>query len=284
MGGLPLQVNLDSLLDPFAHISSAIIQNIPNFILAVVVLVVTVIITDIIKRSIKRAGDRAHLPPDVTSTVNKLVQWTVLLIAFIIILNIFGLEQFWLATVIPILFGTVIGFASIATIGNMIAGLIIMFSRPFKVGDLIQIGEDIVEVKDITIIFTKVEKGEGIVYIPNSDFLRNTIINYDQKPAILRTITFTAGYENDISSIESIALKAASEVEGVLEDPAPIVRADNFGDFACQYKLIYFIQDFRQRGAIEGAIRKKIFHAFKANNIDLTTSHLINVTGSAGKQ
>jgi len=174
----------------------------------------------------------------------------------------------------------VIGFASIATIGNMIAGLIIMFTRPFKVGDLIQMGEDIGEIKEITIIFTRIEKGEGMVFIPNADFLSKKIINYDRKPNILRTITFTAGYEIEINAIESLVLKAASDAEGVLEDPAPIVRADDFGDFACQYKLIYYIEDFRQRGAIEGRIRKSMFEAFKANGIDLTTSHLINVTGS----
>jgi len=275
-----MQEVLDNLIDPFVAISSIIIQYLPNFFIALIIIIATIIILPIVKRSIRRAGDRAHLPRDVTVTVNKLVQWTLLLVVLIIILSVFGLQGFWLATVIPIIFGTVIGFASIATIGNMIAGLIIMFTRPFKVGDLIQMGEDIGEVKEITIIFTRIEKGEGMVFIPNADFLSRKIINYDRKPNILRTITFTAGYEIDISAIESLVLKAASDAEGVLEDPAPIVRADDFGDFACQYKLIYYIEDFRQRGAIEGRIRKSIFEAFKANGIDLTTSHLINVTGS----
>ncbi|MFX1521452.1 MAG: mechanosensitive ion channel family protein [Promethearchaeota archaeon] len=279
-----MQVNLDNVLTPFVNISTVIIQNIPNFIITVALLLVTAVILQIVKKSIKRAGDRAHFPPDVTTTLNKLVQWTILLIAFIIILSVFGLEQFWLATIIPIIFGTVIGFASIATIGNMIAGLIIMFSRPFKVGDLIQIGDEIVEVKDITIIFTKVERGDGIAFIPNSQFLGNKIINYDQKPAKLRTITFTAGYENDISTIESIVLKTLSNVEGVLDVPAPNVGVDAFGDFACQYKLTYYIEDFRQRAGIEGRIRKNIFQAFTENGIDLTTSHLINVTGGSQTQ
>jgi len=280
MEGVYMQTALENLLDPISTISSVIIQNLPNFILALIILIATAIVLPIVKRSIKRAGKRSHLPRDVISTVNKLVQWTILLVVFIIILNIFGLQQFWIATVIPIILGTVIGFASIATIGNMIAGIIIMFTRPFKVGDLIQMGEDIAEVKEITIIYTKVEKGEGLLYIPNADFLRNKFINYDQKPAIIRTITFTAGYEIDTTMIESITLKAVKNVEGVLENPVPVVRIDLFQDFAQQYKLIYYIEDFRQRGAIEGRVRKNIFEAFKANGIDLTTSHLINVTGS----
>jgi len=275
-----MQEALDNLIDPFVAISSIIIQYLPNFFIALIIIIATIIILPIVKRSIRRAGDRANLPRDVTVTVNKLVQWTLLLVVLIIILSVFGLQGFWLATVIPIIFGTVIGFASIATIGNMIAGLIIMFTRPFKVGDIIQIGEEIAEVKEITIIFTRVEKGEGMVFIPNADFLRSKIINYDRKPNILRTITFTAGYEIDISAIESLVLKAVSDAEGVLADPAPIVRAADFGDFACQYKLIYYIEDFRKRGEIEGRIRKSMFEAFKANGIDLTTSHLINVTGS----
>jgi small-conductance mechanosensitive channel len=275
-----MQTALENLLDPITTISSAIIQNLPNLLLSLIILIATAFILPIVKRSIRRAGTRSHLPRDVISTVNKLVQWTILLVVFIIILNIFGLQQFWLATVIPIIFGTVIGFASIATIGNMIAGIIIMFTRPFKVGDLIQMGEDIAEVKEITIIFTKVEKGEGLLYIPNADFLRNKFINYDQKPAIIRSITFTAGYELDTTMIESIVLKAIKNVEGVLETPAPVVRTDLFQDFAQQYKLVYNIDNFRQRGRIEGDIRKNIFKAFKENGIDLPTSHLVSVSSS----
>ncbi len=273
-----MQTAFENLLDPIAAISSVIIQNLPNLILAFIILIATAIILPIVKRSIRRAGDRSHLPRDVISTINKLVQWTILLVVFIIILNIFGLQQFWLATVIPIIFGTVIGFASIATIGNMIAGIIIMFTRPFKIGDLIQMGEDIAEVKEITIIYTKVEKGEGLLYIPNADFLRNKFINYDQKPAIIRTITFTAGYEIDTTMIESIVLKAVKDVEGVLENPSPVIRTDLFQDFAQQYKLIYNIKDFRQRGRIEGDIRRNIVKAFKENGIDLPTSHLVSLT------
>ncbi|WP_287588791.1 mechanosensitive ion channel family protein [Candidatus Borrarchaeum sp.] len=273
-----MQTAFENLLDPIAAISSVIIQNLPNLILAFIILIATAIILPIVKRSIRRAGDRSHLPRDVISTINKLVQWTILLVVFIIILNIFGLQQFWLATVIPIIFGTVIGFASIATIGNMIAGIIIMFTRPFKIGDLIQMGEDIAEVKEITIIYTKVEKGEGLLYIPNADFLRNKFINYDQKPAIIRTITFTAGYEIDTTMIESIVLKAVKDVEGVLENPSPVIRTDLFQDFAQQYKLIYNIEDFRQRGRIEGDIRRNIVKAFKENGIDLPTSHLVSLT------
>ncbi len=279
-----MQAGLDNIWTSILNSVSIIIQNVPNFVTTIIIIILTAILIKIVKRSIKSAGDRADLPRDVTATLNKLVQWTIILIAVIIILNVFGLEQFWIATIIPIVIGTVIGFASIATIGNMIAGIIIMISRPFKVGDLIQIGEDIVVVKEITIIFTKVEKGDGIVHIPNAEFLKNKITNYDQKPAILRMIKFSASYEHDVSTIESIVIKAVSEIEGVLEDPGPIVRADIFDDFACQYKLIYYIRNFRERGRIEGDIRKNIFQAFKANGIDLTTSHLVNITGGTQNQ
>ncbi len=278
-----MQFGLDNIWTSILNSVSIIIQNVPNLIISIVIIIITIFGIKIVKRSVKSAGDRADLPPDVTATLNKLVQWTILLIVFIIILNIFGLEQFWLATIIPIMFGTVIGFASISTIGNMVAGLIIMFSRPFKVGDLIQIGEDIVVVKEITIIFTKVEKGDGIVYIPNAEFLKNKITNYDQQPEILRMIKFSASYEHDVNTIESIVLKAVSGVKGVLEYRRPNVRADNFDDFACQYKLIYYIRNFRERGRIESDIRKNIFQAFKANGIDLTTSHLVNITGGTQK-
>jgi len=279
-----MQFGLDNIWTSILNSVSIIIQNVPNLIIATVIIIITIFLIKIVKRSVKSAGVRADLPLDVTATLNKLLQWTILLIVFIIILNIFGLEQFWLATIIPIMFGTVIGFASISTIGNMVAGLIIMFSRPFKVGDLIQIGEDIAEVKEITIIFTKVEKGDGIVHIPNAEFLKNKITNYDQKPAIIRMIKFSASYEHDVSTIESIVLKAVSGVKGVLEFLRPNVRVDNFDDFACQYKLIYYIQNFRDRGRIEGDIRKNSFQAFKANGIDLTTSHLVNITGGTQNQ
>ena len=279
-----MQFGLDNIWTSILNSISIIIQNVPNLIISTVIIIITIFLIKIVKRSVKSAGARADLPLDVTATLNKLLQWTILLIVFIIILNIFGLEQFWLATIIPIMFGTVIGFASISTIGNMVAGLIIMFSRPFKVGDLIQIGEDIVEVKEITIIFTKVEKGDGIVHIPNAEFLKNKITNYDQKPAIIRMIKFSASYEHDVSTIESIVLKAVSGVKGVLEFLRPNVRVDNFDDFACQYKLIYYIGNFGKRAGIEGNIRKNILQAFKANGIDLTTSHLVNITGGTQNQ
>ena len=150
------------------------------------VLVIIVLVADrLIRRAIARYSKRLKLEPHVENIFKLTARIIIVAVGVIALLSLFGMNTDWFIGV-SALTGAAIGFASTQTVGNFLAGLYIMMSRPFMVRDYVKIGDIEGEVREITINYTKIYTPTyNITEIPNRKVLDSTILNYSGKRDII---------------------------------------------------------------------------------------------------
>jgi small-conductance mechanosensitive channel len=173
----------------------------------------------------------------------------------------------------------VVGFAAINTIGNAIAGIIVMLSRPFEIGDRISYQGDFADVEEIDLIYTRMRTLDNVlISLPNQELLERQIENYGKDRILRRKRSITAGYDVDKETVENALFEAASRVEGILQDPEPYVWITELGNFAAEYTLYFYVNDVRILRRVEADVNREVLESFRQYGIDPTTPNLIRST------
>lgn len=136
-----------------------------------------------------------------------------------------------------------IGFGTQALMNNFISGLILLFERGIRVGDLIDVDGNLGRVTKLGSRYSQIRKFDGVeVLVPNSMLLEKNVINWTLTDSTHR-YDFTIGfaYGTDTAAILSVLRKALDEHAEVLRDPAPAVYFDAFGDSALVFHLYYWL-------------------------------------------
>jgi small-conductance mechanosensitive channel len=174
-----LQIKDFNFSDPLS------VQNLILITIAAIILIVTIISDKIIRRIISRYSTSLELDKHVENLLKLVARLVVFSVGTIALLQHLGIGTEWFLG-LSALTGAAIGFASTQTVGNFLAGLYIMISRPFMVKDYVNIGGVEGEVKEITINYTKIYTPTyNIILIPNKKVLDSTILNHSTKENII---------------------------------------------------------------------------------------------------
>lgn len=160
-------------------------ENLLLIATGLVVVIIVLVADRLIRRAIARYSKRLKLEPHVENIFKLTARIIIVAVGVIALLSLFGMNTDWFIGV-SALTGAAIGFASTQTVGNFLAGLYIMMSRPFMVRDYVKIGDIEGEVREITINYTKIYTPTyNITEIPNRKVLDSTILNYSGKRDII---------------------------------------------------------------------------------------------------
>ncbi|WP_266081171.1 mechanosensitive ion channel family protein [Haladaptatus caseinilyticus] len=141
------------------------------------------------------------------------------------------------------LLGAAIGLAANETLGSLLAGFQLMFSRPFEIGDWVQIDEHEGIVTDITIFTTRIETFEGkYIMLPNDVVSSSTIINIGRKGRLRLNVEVGVDYEADPDRAMDIAKEAMKNIDDILMVPSPDVVLKQLGDSAVLLELRFWIE------------------------------------------
>lgn len=166
-----------------------------------------------------------------------------------------------------------VGFGAQNIIRNVISGLIILFERKIRVGDIVTLGATSGHVVAVDLRATTVRDFDGIESIvPNSTLLENQVGNWSQGGAtVRRTIAVGVAYGSDVRAAASALLACARAHPAVLAEPAPAVWFDDFGNDALRLKLLYWMPlDGGEPGpAIDSDLRFAIADALRAADIPI---------------
>ncbi len=173
--------------------------------------------------------------------------------------------------------GLAFSLAARDTLANLIAGILLVIDRPFEVGDRIQLWGtparqsswgDVIE---IGIRATKIRTTDNIiVIIPNSEIMNRDIINWTASGDTVRLrIPIGIGYDVDVEQAKRIMLEIASTSDGVKPQPPPVCILRNFGASSVDLELRVWLEDARQRRAVDDALTEKIKYAFDASGIEI---------------
>lgn len=139
--------------------------------------------------------------------------------------------------------GIVLGMAAQKTLGSLIAGLVLMFSRPFEIGDWVQIGDHEGIVTDISIVNTRLRSfNDEAVVIPNDSFSNRTVVNYSTSERLRLSIDVGIAYDTDVERASELALAAIEDLDMILRNPQPSVVPTAFNDSSIGLRLRYWIE------------------------------------------
>ncbi len=230
----------------------------------------------VLSREIRNLSNKEKLEKHLALTLSRAVKWISVLIIFSAILAQWGVTFGTIMTIVTIFGGTIVGFAAINTLGNAIAGLIIMTSRPFSVGDRIFFNGKFADVISVDLIYTKMFTLDNVlVSVPNQELLKTEVDNYGTQNVIRRRCIVTPGFECDSAKVEKALLEAADKTHDVLKNPKPYVWITNFQNYAVEYSLYVFISEIKRLPEIDAELYRQVLEASKRYEIDISTPTLL---------
>jgi len=181
-------------------------ENMTLALKVIIVLVGAIVADRVIGRAIKRYSKRIGLVEHVENMFKVIARIVIFATAITIILPVFKIDTGVILS-LSALSGAAIGFAATQTVGNFLAGLYIMISRPFTVSDYVKIGDVEGQVREITVNYTKIYMPTyNLIEIPNRQVLDSRILNYSKKDIV--DYTFRVGFPptlpGDITNTELI--------------------------------------------------------------------------------
>ena len=232
-------------------------------------------VLQVVEAEVVKKGDTT-LDETAFPLINRTVRFLVLALGAVLALDLLGLN------IAPLLAGAgVMGLAlSLAakdTLSNLIAGVLLIMDRPFKVGDRIELWTapnetgtwgDVIE---IGLRATKIRNPDNLVVIvPNSLIMVRDIVNYTMSGEDIRLrIPFSVAYESDVERAKVLLVDAAKQVEGVKLSPEPIVIVRGFGPSDVQIQLRVWILEARMRRRIADEITGRAVNAFAEAGVEI---------------
>jgi len=185
---------------------------------------------------------------------------------------------------VSVFVGIIISIGSTSAIGNLVAGLVITYMRPFKIGDRVQIKDItgfIVE-KNLMVVRLKTHKNEYVTF-PNVMIMGSNIVNYntssdeDEEGLILNT-EITYGYATPWQTIHDILINAALATEYIQKKPKPFVLQTQLDDFYAHYQINCYTKDVSKIPLIYSLLYENIQSGFREAGLDMTTAHFRIIT------
>lgn len=193
---------------------------------------------------------------------------------------------------VSVFIGVLISFGSSSAIANTIAGLVITYMRPFKIGDWIKVGDSVGLVMEKNLLVTRLRtlQNEDIT-LPNTTILTGKTINYSQSArdprckGLVITVAVTIDYEINWRTVTNLLLDAANQTEYILKSPAPFVLHKDFNNYNVGYELNAYIDNPAKMFFIHSDLMHKVMDVFAEAKVEIRSPDYLNfnnVTG-AGK-
>ena len=167
--------------------------------------------------------------------------------------------------------GVGIGFGLQEIVANFISGLIILFERPIRIGDVVTVGDVSGVVTKIHIRATTIKDFDRKeLLVPNKEFITGRLLNWSLSDTLSRlSVTVGVAYGSDVELASQLMEEAANENKYTLDEPAPFVTFESFGDNALTLVLRYFIDNMDYRLLSKGSLHEAINEKFKAAGISI---------------
>ncbi|MEM6755352.1 MAG: mechanosensitive ion channel domain-containing protein [Cyanobacteria bacterium P01_C01_bin.38] len=181
---------------------------------------------------------------------------------------------------ISLFLGLLLSLGSSVVVANVVAGVILIYTRAFQIGDRIKIGDAIGDVVEKTLFVTRIRTVKNVmITLPNTSVFTNQIINYtaaeldpDQAPLILHT-TITLGYDVPWRKVHQVLIDAAKSTTHLLSDPEPFVLQTSLDDFYVSYELNAFTHNPSIMARIYSELHQNLQDKCNEAGIEILSPH-----------
>lgn len=179
---------------------------------------------------------------------------------------------------LSIFFGILFSLGSTSAISNIVAGIVITYMRPFKIGDRVEIGGTIGDITERSLLVTRVKTIKNLdVTIPNSSILGNHIINFTTNAAqdmgIILHTSVTIGYDVSSNEVLKALIEGAKNTEFILSEPSPFVLIKSLDDFYVNYEVNAYTKNPEKGSAIYSMLHENLKNALHNAGIEILSPH-----------
>lgn len=178
---------------------------------------------------------------------------------------------------ISVFVGLIISLGSSTVIGNVIAGLVITYMRPFKLGDRIQLNDTTGNVIEKTPLVTRIKTPKNeVVTIPNSFIMSSHTVNYSasaREYGLIVHSEVTIGYDVPWRQVHQLLIEAALNTPGVIDDPRPFVLETSLSDWYPVYQINAYIREADKLAQIYSDLHQNIQDRFNEAGIEIMSPH-----------
>ncbi len=246
----------------------AVARAIVSFILVVGTLIFTRFVRRIIEEVLSSAAAVTDHQREITHRLSQVIIWSA---SLVIIVGVWVDDLSGLLVGAGFL-GIVVGMAARQTLGTMLSGFVLMFARPFEIGDWVQVEGEEGIVSDISIVNTRLKSFDGeYIMIPNDVIASSTVTNRSKRDRLRIEVDVGVDYQTDVDRAATLAREAVAELDEPLEAPAPEVVGKSFGDSAVVLGVRLWIDrpSSRRRWRARTAAINAIKRAFEDDGVKI---------------
>lgn len=208
-----------------------------KLLFAIIVFIIGSLLIKLVLRSLDKSKAYARVDAETRSFLNSFLKIALYIVLVITIVPILGIEVASIITVLATA-GAAIGLALQGSLSNLAGGIMLVFLKPFKIGDFIEAAGQSGVVKEISIFYTVLNTGDNKrVLIPNGTLMGSNIVDYSTEANRRVDMTFTVAYGTDPDRVTNLLLDVVSKDERVFKDPAPFARMTAQNDSSLGFTL-----------------------------------------------
>lgn len=214
---------------------------IPSAVGAVLLLIIGWIVAGWAKRALRARLERVHrLDETVKLFFANTLQYTILILVFVAVLAQFGVQTTSIIAALGAA-GLAIGLALQGTLQNVAAGIMLIFLRPFNVGDFVETSSFSGTVVEVGLFATELKRVDGVyLFVPNNELWNSAITNYSRHLTRRCDITVGVGYDDSFDKAREIMQELTSKDKRVLDDPAVQTFVAELADSSVNITLRYW--------------------------------------------
>ncbi|MBI1271876.1 mechanosensitive ion channel [bacterium] len=219
----------------------------------------------------EKLNKRPSLDYGTAQSITSILRYALIGIGFVIILQAAGIDLSTV-TVMAGALGIGVGLGLQNIVSNLVSGLVVMFERPVKVGDRIEVGGVLGDVVKLSLRAATIRTNDNIeIIVPNNEFINGNVTNWSHSSRDVRlNIPVGVSYSSDPETVRECLLAAAEDCKMVLEDPSPDVIFDGFGDSALNFELrVYTSTHVDKPRVLKSALNFLIFQKLKEADIEI---------------
>ncbi len=197
---------------------------------AAATLVIGLWIVKFIVRGADKVLQKSSVEAELVSFLRSMISILLKVLVYITALGMLGIEMTSFIAILGAA-GLAVGLALQGSLANFAGGVLILFFKPFRVGDYIDTGSNAGTVKTIDILHTRIHTPNNqVIVIPNGDLANNAITNFSTMDTRRVVLPVGIGYTSDVKKAREVILRVLNEDERMLKEPEPVVVLTNLGD------------------------------------------------------
>ncbi|MGN6207526.1 mechanosensitive ion channel family protein [Asticcacaulis sp.] len=247
---------------------------------AAAILAITLMLSGMASDAVKRASRRlVHKDGDRTllEFFSQVVRWIVLAVGLVAVLNRLGVQTASLLTVLGAA-SLAIGLALQGTLGNVAAGLMILFNKPYRIGDTVYLGEIKGTVHRLGLFATEINTLDGVrVFVPNTKAFTNEITNITTNAALRLEVLVDVAYDTDLRQALDILMDVAMKQPERLSTHDPVVGLTEFAASGITARVLLWVMPAHGIAA-RTSLMIDIKNAFDAAGIEIPFPHQVEIS------